>query len=67
MMSDTPAIDEIDQDLHAACITRHEAWRALVIKDSTANRDTYRQACAEVDALLDMRIAMVRAEAMVKA
>lgn len=62
----TEPLDEIDCDLTAACHDRHEAWRKLAIKDSPDNRDAYAEACAEVDALLDMRFAYARAERMVR-
>ena len=62
-----PALDEIDQDLTAACIARHNAWRNLCIKDCTDNRHAYTDACDEVDALLDMRNEMIVAERIVSA
>lgn len=65
-MSNDP-LAEIDCDLAAACHDRHEAWRAMVMRDSTENRQAYAERCAEVDSLLDMRFAYARAERMVDA
>lgn len=55
-------LDAIDCDLAVACARRHEAWRKLVVRDDQANGDAYAEACAEVDALLDMRFEMQASE-----
>jgi hypothetical protein len=64
-MTDEP-LDAIDGDLAAACHDRHEAWRNLAMRDSPENREAYADACAEVDALLDLRHEWVIAERMVR-
>ena len=49
------ALEELDRELLAACNARTAAFRRMVIKDSTVNRETYADACDEVDALLELR------------
>lgn len=46
---------ELDDDIRAACADRAEAFRRLMVKDSTDNRAAYQTACVEVDELLDLR------------
>ena len=65
--ADLTTLDEIDQDLRTACLERQEAWRQLVVKDSTANRDAYAEASERVDGLLEMRHAMATADSIVTA
>ena len=54
------ALEEVDEDIRAAIADRDVAFRKLMVKDTMVNRDTYADACAEVDALLELRFGMAQ-------
>ena len=48
-------IDAVDDDIREAVADREAAFRKVMVKDTQANRDGYRDACDKVDSLLEMR------------
>lgn len=51
-------LEAIDTDLREAVADRDDAFRKLMVKDTMVNRDAYREACEQVDSLLEMRHGM---------
>ena len=52
-------LEAIDDDLREAIADRDDAFRKLMVKDTTANRLALKQANEQLDSLLEMRHGLV--------